>query len=331
MNLSSFSKARKRAFTLIELLVVIAIIGVLVGLLLPAVQQAREAANRSTCVNNLKQIGLGLHNYADARKGLPPGCHDNKPIMNTEGDGSNNISGIAWSGFILPFNDNLEKWDVIVADTSNLTKHWQDTGTTAVTDAAKLAIRGYQCPSNVRYMQGTGAGGFGKNNYAGNAGRNLWQAYNAAGVLGDQGGVFNVSSKLVERKFEEIMDGLSKTIMISEKSTTPEVGTTSCGGAACGYGGGLWIGGRLQNSTVGWSSGVVMTDFENYGGGNANHLINRSAATWGGGYISSSPHKGGGMQAVFCDGSVKWIDENIADLTYRYLRDRRDGQTISSY
>ncbi len=97
-------RTRKRGFTLIELLVVIAIIAILIALLLPAVQQAREAARRSTCKNNLKQMGLALHNYHETNKMFPIG-HQHRGRLDgqpNDGDGGN---GFAWSFSILPYMD----------------------------------------------------------------------------------------------------------------------------------------------------------------------------------------------------------------------------------
>src|SRR5215510_14620158 len=91
-------KIKRRAFTLVELLVVIAIIGLLVALLLPAIQAAREAARRSQCKNNLKQIGLALHNYESARGAFPPGYVSRATTTNSPGLGT----GWGWAAHILP-------------------------------------------------------------------------------------------------------------------------------------------------------------------------------------------------------------------------------------
>ena len=108
------SPTPRRGFTLIELLVVIAIIAILVALLLPAVQQAREAARRSSCKNNLKQLGLAMHNYHDVHSTLPPGYVDMR------GHAGNNWSSVgdddghwAWSALLLPYLEQSDTYDVL--------------------------------------------------------------------------------------------------------------------------------------------------------------------------------------------------------------------------
>ncbi|MGL4462437.1 MAG: DUF1559 domain-containing protein [Planctomycetia bacterium] len=132
----SFIRSRK-GFTLIELLVVIAIIGVLIALLLPAIQQAREAARRSACSNNLKQIGLALVNYADTHKVLPYSSSYNTPIVNNH----------TWCELVMPFVDQQAFYDQINFD---LDKN-DDTGTWGTSNRQLILNRQFafvQCPSN---------------------------------------------------------------------------------------------------------------------------------------------------------------------------------------
>src|SRR5581483_3510770 len=138
-NRESPMSVRRRGFTLIELLVVIAIIAILIGLIMPAVQQAREAARRTQCRNNLKQIGLALHNYHDAHRMFPPGYVDRNGNPNVTPD--NDLGpGWGWASFLLPQMDQVPVYSQINFSAG--------VGTGPNTAVSRLALTALQCPSD---------------------------------------------------------------------------------------------------------------------------------------------------------------------------------------
>ena len=197
-TLSSLQRPR-RGFTLIELLVVIAIIGVLVGLLLPAVQQAREAARRTSCVNNMKQLGLAIHNYKDVNKVLPAGWTKPADLTNFP---SGNFWG--WGAVILPFTEESSLFDQIEFE-----RGWQ-TGTN--TALARTTLPGRCCPSDTMGLLNTEHNSFAKSNYIGSFGNKIIMDTNFA-TTNDRG----VFTENITFRFREITDGLSKTILLGER------------------------------------------------------------------------------------------------------------------
>ena len=283
---------RLRAFTLVELLVVIAIIGILIALLLPAVQAAREAARRAQCTNNLKQIGIALHNYHDTVKAFPPayiayGGTGPYPSSNPE-------PRWAWGTFILPFMENRPLYDQINPN--------QAMGVMNAAHGATLStsVDGFLCPSD-------------KTNVAGN--RNLhWSFQGSSGMLGKSNYVISESVANYDKGTQNagqhtsfpiasIRDGTSNTMLVAERDEVKRWGAN-------------WVARRRSTSSVGFrvinppgtptlaDSGMyTMYPPEPM---NSQGVFNGICAR----YNVGSNHPGG-LNILFCDGSVHFISETI--------------------
>lgn len=194
---------RALGFTLVELLVVIAIIGVMVGLLLPAVQAAREAARRMQCTNNLKQIGLGLHNYHDTYRRFPAGFYQFTTGLPNES---------TWIAHILPFIEQKNLYDGIVA--------WQQFGSppagSGVQRVTSTFLPTMTCPSDVPVE--LAATNWARGNYAANNGIG---PMSTVGVNSVARGPLGVFIQNMSRNMAEILDGTSNTAMVSELLKSP--------------------------------------------------------------------------------------------------------------
>lgn len=193
---------RKDGFTLVELLVVIAIIGILVGLLLPAVQAAREAARRMSCSNNLKQIGLSIHNYESTHQRIPSTASDT-----WQRDGTPSMAVSDWRGYsahtmILPYIEQNNLYNQLRFDQG----HYQSYGNPTAVAVSRNKIDGFLCPSDRDFPSTTDIGW---NNYGFSEGSNSgWNVPQA-----DANGMFE---RVRYRKFGDVSDGLSNTVMASE-------------------------------------------------------------------------------------------------------------------
>jgi prepilin-type N-terminal cleavage/methylation domain-containing protein/prepilin-type processing-associated H-X9-DG protein len=261
-------------FTLIEALVVISIIGILLGLLLPAIQAAREAAHRISCCNNLHQIGVGMHYYHDANRHFPPGSIEMRSLTTMPRFQARQI---AWSTLLLPYVEQKGVYSML-----DLNKQF-DHADNAKGAATVLAI--YLCPSvprNTFLVQNRGAC-----DYGGIMGQTLQPSITMQdGVMIDkEKGVNYISIK-------EISDGTSYTIMISEDAAWTD---------------GQWINGQ-NVFVVSWPINTPPN---------------------GDNEIRSKHH--GGANGLFCDGSVRFLFQEMDLNTLKGIVTRAGKEVIQPF
>ncbi len=321
-------------FTLIELLVVIAIIGILVGLLLPAVQQIREAARRTECSNNLRQLAIATLHYESARKVLPPGW--------TEPGGSTPLASFrwGWSSYILPHMDGQNLYNAYGLRDNPL---WMDVTNSPPDDRYFDSATGYSvldaivttfiCPSdpladvnpNVEIQSGNrGSFNVQKMNYGGSCGVDAFVC-TPLGALGPATGVFNINSAFGMR---HIPDGTSQTVLFGERggtwhetNNTPNTlirpGLTSIDPSELDFP----VGNHLNQGPFNAAAFVeIPGSFESgFFGINGSEIAHK--------YGFSSAHPGGCMMA-FCDGSVKFVMEEISLTTFARILHKHDGEVL---
>jgi prepilin-type N-terminal cleavage/methylation domain-containing protein/prepilin-type processing-associated H-X9-DG protein len=314
------SSARKSGFTLIELLVVIAIIAILIGLLLPAVQKVREAAARMQCSNNLKQIGLAMHNHHDATGKLPPGRD------------SQDLSAFA---YILPYVEQDNVYRMV-----NFSLDWDDPANAA---ASAVRIKTFICPSD---SQASVPAAWAPSNYRVNQGTSLsWgNGGSGGGIIPPPNGPFHLNSKY---KLVDILDGTSNTAMASEHPTgsfnpgafsphntqrlgssvglypsTPDEAVQMC--ESVGYQNPTYNG--MYNTGAPWIQGYHSTTIYFHVG-----PPNSRSCMYPGGRIGTAARSNhtNGVNVVRCDGSVRFVSNTIPLATWRAMGTRDGGEVVA--
>lgn len=320
---------RRKGFTLVELLVVIAIIGVLVGLLLPAVQAAREAARRMSCSNNMKQLGLSMHNYHDTHRKFPYGYLTSGLSDSHKRD--------CWYQQILPFIEQqayYEQYQNAAQIYSVYDAKWIHR---LPVEFAGIPIPAFMCPSD---PAGPAHGGGGSDKgFQGSYGVCAGGGTPAQDLTGgltpsqvhvvreDNGGMFG---RTICYKFNACLDGTSNTLLASET-----IIRGSSGGSWGGMGG-YW--GGAPHGSFGFSAAeppntsvpdrvysCKSTTFRNSPCENAN------ADGLSGRWNFARSHHTGGVLTVLFDGSVRFVSDSIKRQIWRDLGNRADGRTIPEF
>ncbi|MCE9562872.1 MAG: DUF1559 domain-containing protein [Planctomycetes bacterium] len=300
----------RRAFTLIELLVVIAIIAILIGLLLPAVQKVREASARMKCQNNLKQLGIGFHNYHDSTGTLPIGQPMN---MATNAPAPYTLDRSCWSHYLLPYIEQaalFTKFEAIRKANSGYICDNADAG---------IPLSPFMCPSDPNAGKNkthTGSQGL-HINYAACAGSTVFNpSSDTTGA--NLNGVFYVRSST---KIGDITDGTSNTLFAAEMRVSPDTTKDDLRGRHYNS----YTGNTLFSTLNPPNTTVGDQQYSDY----CIDIPGAPCRTAGGTYIQSarSAHTNG-VNVVMGDGSCRFVNNNIDPQTYQFMGTRSGGELL---
>ncbi len=328
-------RRRRGAFTLVELLVVIAIIGILIALLLPAVQAAREAARRSQCTNNLKQIGLAMHNFQDVYGKLPNGGRDgDHRVPNPLSACCNSRTRYGWSFFyhILPFIEQRTVYDLASDQDDPATPGSGQNSKENI--VAQKAVKVFYCPSR-RSPEPIGSGKFYRSDYAGNAGERDQADIRSSDSSGGKHGVIIQTDRGTTR-IELIRDGSSNTIMVSEKALHPKA-YGSDGGDNERWNNAGWDedivrfgAGRLSNGTTYGIPPIPDSKSPHNPGTGWTTVTDEGGRVWGTWHPFFGSSHPGGVNACMADGGVRLISFTIQSKVFRLLCLTDDGEPVEN-
>jgi prepilin-type N-terminal cleavage/methylation domain-containing protein len=289
---------RRAGFTLIELLVVIAIIAFLIGLLLPAVQKVREAAARIKCGNNLKQIGLALHNYESANGAFPPGARDPRP--NTQPG-----PGWGWPVFLLPYVEQTGLYSQLDPDH---TVFGNGADTTVPTPQTLIPLAVFRCPSDPGPPTNANYDGHATASYRGVGWSRPQTAPGPKGLMitniDNPNGVLYRNSRT---RIADVTDGLSSTIFVAEV----------CLDDRRDKWGGIWAGVNRKDQYGLWISGVFWAIDE------GPFRLN-GPDKWG----FCSPHPGA-VGVLLGDGSVRFVSDTVDPRVPADMASRAGGEVVA--
>ena len=308
--METIKRSRSAGFTLVELLVVIAIIGILIAMLLPAVQAAREAARRMQCCNNFKQVGVAMHGYHAANNCFPCGW------SHAEYDCGLDFffEGFGWGAYILPYMEQVDIYDNLITD-GTFPGRFKDPANGHL-NAAGATINAFLCPSdpqneprvevtNLFDNGDPGAGGkddHGRSNMAGAADSIDWTCGTRLGInthYPDPQGS-GILRGWETTKIRDVSDGTSHTVLVGEVT---------------GRGPGTWSGFFWSSTAVVDASGGVNGMGSVPGGG-----------VWRGRDSGFSSYHSGGCHFVLADGSSRFVSEEIDQTTLERIVSRNDGE-----